>query len=582
MKRRKYLFHGITGLVFFFIIATNGWSADGMQITNQSPPQISQTNTTSVNGAEPESLYPVMRPDRETRQRWIREYESAPKIHIETLYESDLPKPQGSKSLLTHLDYIPSERNQGSCGNCWAWAGTGVLAIALDVKEGIHEHLSVQFLNSCDYTDWACCGGSLSDFTDFYLQSGQAIPWANTNASWQDGTQTCSTGSPSVSCCDISMSPSYYVDSIQAQTIVTHGVDESVAIANIKSVLASNKAVYFIFYLADTTDWNSFYNFWINQPESAIWDFTPYCGHTWIEGEGGGHAVLCVGYNDDDPDPANHYWVILNSWGTAGGGRPNGLFRVAMHMNYGCNLIDGEDTFYSIYCQTLDVSFGDNTVLWDQPGSIDNSVVYANQDFEATYNDKDTWIADDFTNKRNWVINKIFIPGNTWATRCHLTSADYLNFQIWADSSGVPAGYPDGGLGGYGSPLWSLRVTPTDPQITLSRGLYESDMEYNTNVTLTLTTPFNLQPGTYWFVFYPELNFDTGGQYGRHVSCTDNGYAAQVINPGEGFGFPTSWTSVQDGSTWVLSEHDFAFRLDGTVSDGTSVVPSLLLLLLGN
>ena len=26
------------------------------------------------------------------------------------------------------------------------------------------------------------------------------------------------------------------------------------------------------------------------------------------------YAVLCVGYNDDDPN--NSYWIMLNSWGT--------------------------------------------------------------------------------------------------------------------------------------------------------------------------------------------------------------------------------------------------------------------------
>ncbi|MBN1635166.1 MAG: hypothetical protein JW920_01555, partial [Deltaproteobacteria bacterium] len=273
-----------------------------------------------------------------------------------------------------------------------------------------------------------------------------------------------------------------------------------------------------------------------------------------------------------------HYWIILNSWGTSGGGRPNGLFRMAMHMNYDCTYFDDPDTYYSLYWQTLDVSFGEDNVLWDQPGSIDNTIANANQDFETTLNDDDIWIADDFTSTRDWEINKIFIPGDTWNEECQLASADYLNFQIWNNSSGMPAGYPDGGLGGSGSPVWSLRVTPSDPQIALSEGVNG----YDTNVTLNLTTPVNLQAGKYWFVFYPELNFATYGQYGRHVSCTANGYDAQVINPGAGFGFPTSWTSVQDVSTWGLSEQDFAFRLDGTATGGASVVPALFLLLLND
>ncbi|MBW2149777.1 MAG: hypothetical protein JRI22_22525 [Deltaproteobacteria bacterium] len=573
MKIGKGLFWGLLGLVFFLTFTTNVWSDDGREIMSQSPPQIRQTNATLGEGPEPQSPYTIMRPDRETRLKWIRAYDSAPKIQAEDFRKPGVPAPGGSKSLLSHLDYTASERDQGSCGNCWAWAGTGVLGIALDVQEGIHERLSMQFLNSCDYSNWACCGGWLSDLTDFYLQSGQAIPWANTNASWQDGGQNCSTGSPQVSCCDISTTQGYYVDSIQEQTITTHDITESAAIANIKSVLDSNKAVWFAFFLADSTDWSAFFSFWNTQAESVIWDFDPYCGHTWVSGDGGGHAVLCVGYNDDDANPDNHYWIMLNSWGTTAG-RPNGLFRVAMHVDYDCTYID-TTPYYSLYWQTLDVSFGGGTVLWDQPGSYDNTNVYANQDFETANNSADTWIADDFTNTRAWVINKIFVPGNTWNGAQNLTEADYLNFQIWADSPGVPDGYPDGGLGGSGSPVWSLRVTPSYSQVTLSEGA----SGYNTNVTVDLTTPVNLGPGTYWLIFYPELSYTDHGQYGRHVSCTTNGYDAQVINPGGGLGLPTSWTSAK--SAWgTFSEQDFAFRLDGSVAGGFN--PGIGLLLLGD
>ena len=582
MKSEKSIFRGIFGIVFLLICASTVGAEGRKHIMSQPPPQTDNEGASLVIVPEPQSAYPVMRPDRETRQRWIEDYESAPKIQTKYFPKTGLPAPRGSKSLLSHLDYTPDQRNQGSCGNCWAWTGTGIMGVALDVQEGIHERLSVQFLNSCDYTDWACCGGNLTDFADFYLQSGQAVPWANTNASWQDGSQTCSTGSSSVSGCNISRSPAYYVDSIEVQTITTHGVAESAAIANIKSVLDSNKAVWFSFLLADQTDWDAFFSFWNNQGESAIWDFGPYCGHTWVENEGGGHAVLCVGYNEDDPDPANHYWTILNSWGTASGGRPNGIFRMAMHMNYDCTFFDDPNTFYSLYWQTLDVSFGEDAVLWDQPGSIDNTTAYANQDFYLTTdNCSDIWIADDFSNTRNWEIKKIFVPGDTYNSGCNLTSAYSLSFQIWADNSGVPAGYPDGGSGGSGSPVWSLTVSPSDPQITLSEGAGESGTHYDTNVTLDLATSVNLPPGTYWLVFSPELDNENYGQYGRHVSCSTNGYDAQIINPGGCWLVPTSWTSVQDASTLGLLEQDFAFRLDGAAG-AAGYLPSIYLLLLGD
>jgi hypothetical protein len=68
--------------------------------------------------------------------------------------------------------------------------------------------------------------------------------------------------------------------------------------------------------------------------------------------------VVIVGYNDDDADANNHYWIVLNSWGTSGGDRPNGLFRMKMRMNYGCTItVSGYGTFSSRQFQTLNVTF---------------------------------------------------------------------------------------------------------------------------------------------------------------------------------------------------------------------------------
>jgi len=237
----------------------------------------------------------IMHPDRETRLKWIESYERAPLARMDEKLKLRVPL-RGSLSLLSHLKYTPSERDQARCNNCWAWAGTGVLGIALDIEEDVFDRLSVQFISSCNMAMDCCEGGWLSDLTSFYAYQGYTIPWSNSNASWQNGNGNCN-----VLCDVISTSPNYYITSITQETISTHGVGQAQAISNIKNVLNQNRAVFFGFFMGTLEDWIDFTSFWNTKTEDAVWDFDPSCGTPYTSA-GGGHAVLCVGYNDDDPN----------------------------------------------------------------------------------------------------------------------------------------------------------------------------------------------------------------------------------------------------------------------------------------
>jgi hypothetical protein len=141
-------------------------------------------------------------------------------------------------------------------------------------------------------------------------------------------------------------------------------VGQAQAIANIKNVLAQGRAVWFGFFMGTGEDWNSFYYFWNTGTQDTLWNFDTTCGKPYTS-SGGGHAVLCVGY--DDTDPSNAYWIMLNSWGTTAN-RPNGLFRVDMDMDYACADDTGE---YNLFWQTLDISFNiEEEVVYVEPSAL--------------------------------------------------------------------------------------------------------------------------------------------------------------------------------------------------------------------
>ncbi|HNZ01878.1 MAG TPA: S8 family serine peptidase, partial [Anaerolineaceae bacterium] len=191
-----------------------------------------------------------------------------------------------------------------------------------------------------------------------------------------------------------------------------------------------------------------------------------------------------------------------------------------------------------------------NAILWDQPLSAVSTAAYVNQEF-SDYPDFSSFLADDFVAADPWTITSLFIPGDGWNGFSSLLNATALNFQIYADNAGIPAGYPGGG-----APVWSLSVPPTDLQVTLTTG----SGGYLSNATLTPAAPINLPPGHYWLVYYPTMSFGSYGQFGRQPADTTNGYVGQFINPGGGFGYGTAW------QPWTVigpTQQDIAFRIEG-------------------
>lgn len=306
-------------------------------------------------------IYPVMSLDKETIKTWQMQHEQMRKADIKPSLTHSIEKNEDF-SLLEHVSYIPNERDQHWCGNCWAWPATSMIGIALDIQEGIFDRLSVQYINSCGtIVGVECCeGGNLDIFARFYRQTDKAIPWSNENAEWQDRFVQCNTP-----CESIETEPNYPLSAIYPEQIETHDVSEEQAIENIKNIIHQEKGVYFSWYLPDMDYRQDFSSFWSDDSEETVYDIDWDCGAEFDEEDGGGHAVLCVGYHDEE-GTNNDYWIMLNSWG-APSRRPNGLFRINMHMNYDCTIVFEGQEYYSMNFQSLDISFGTEDEAPDPP-----------------------------------------------------------------------------------------------------------------------------------------------------------------------------------------------------------------------
>jgi hypothetical protein len=236
-------------------------------------------------------------------------------------------------TVLDRVTYDPATHNQGHCGNCWIWAGTTLLEVALNAQGSIADRLSTQFATSGVVAMGmnACCdGGTLWLFNAFYEQMKIMVPWANTGADYQSGDLSC------VDYDSIATTPNHPVGRIDIRTLDTKAGRAEV-IYNIKSLLNENKALWFAFFLAEGSAWEDLYTYWEDSPETEAFDFSVYRDLTWSS-SGGGHAVAIVGYDEKD-------WIVLNSWGTAGGNRPQVLFRVPQDMDYSAvfKVLEGED-----------------------------------------------------------------------------------------------------------------------------------------------------------------------------------------------------------------------------------------------
>jgi len=254
--------------------------------------------------------------------------------------------------------------NQGDCGNCWVWAGTGTLAQSLYRFTGTSTPVSVQFFNS-NYMDgniimtkphdWACTGGFAYTFADIYttgLNQSYAggpfvVPWSNYNASYKDAAVPdngyVQTALPKNL---MTVTPNRGFDRVEAQRVLVNPPsNQTAAVENLTLALTDGKVVFYTMNWPNATGLTQFSSFWNYQPDD-IWDMDVFNQTFYNEssGEGSGHAMILIGYNKTDSDKANQYWIVQNSWGNSTSGRPKGQYKLKMWMDYNATFNNTEWT----------------------------------------------------------------------------------------------------------------------------------------------------------------------------------------------------------------------------------------------
>jgi C1A family cysteine protease len=209
------------------------------------------------------------------------------------------------------LNGVTPIKNQGSCGDCWAFGTVGPLESQILLKDGVTVDLSEQYLTSCNLDGWGCNGGWWAH--DYHMnRSGQDNngPGAVLESS-KPYTGTDST-------CAGPYNHPYKISNwayVGSQTAVP-------GVQAIKQAIYTYGPISVAVYVGNA--------------------FQAYSGGIFNTNESGSpnHAVVLVGWNDD-LGTDNGYWILRNSWGSSWG--ESGYMRIRYNISkvgYGANFIE--------------------------------------------------------------------------------------------------------------------------------------------------------------------------------------------------------------------------------------------------
>ena len=188
-------------------------------------------------------------------------------------------------------------KDQKNCGSCWAFATVALLESKILIKENSEEDLSEQWLLSCNTADYGCDGG----WWAHNWHAGRTGICGGTGAVYENDFEYAASKIP----CS---GPYTHVFLLKdwAHVGSTHGVP---SVSSIKQAIYDygpvSAAVYVdeLFQLYNSSIFDSSNNGRVN------------------------HAIVLVGWKDDESVTNGGYWILRNSWGDGWG--ENGYMKIA-------------------------------------------------------------------------------------------------------------------------------------------------------------------------------------------------------------------------------------------------------------
>jgi len=176
-------------------------------------------------------------------------------------------------------------KNQGSCGSCWTFAGTGAIEGHYQIMTGNMTELSQQQLVDCDTKGFACNGGYFWSPFDFAKKYGLCTLATYPYQCSESESANCRKSKCTFRC-DVGIPPQVVTGYIRVRPRFMLSLMAALTHGPVNVGIQANSRVF------------QHYSKGVMQ--------TGHCGKRL------GHAVLAVGYGVDG---GTKYWTIKNSWG---------------------------------------------------------------------------------------------------------------------------------------------------------------------------------------------------------------------------------------------------------------------------